>query len=444
MRKRILIVDDEESTAFFLGENLSDLGAEYEVDTSFSGEDAIYKIAVQPFDLVITDLRMPGISGLDLFRWIRRASPDTRLILMTAYGSAEVESQAKRLSVQRYITKPFRMETFLEAVQQALGGKSLSQPGMLVLSDAAFEAITGRLDELRAEIDASCIVLADIMGQVITHSGIDSDLDVHTLVSLIGGGFATTFELARYMGQEGAFNLNYQEGEFYDIYTSNVGDNLLLVVLYGKPAQSSRIGLVWLYTRRAVGDLLRLMAEADMTEAHDLLSQDFESLLQHEMEQVFGGGDDDLLALTAALEDVAEPAVQPKPPQKPAPAQTPPAPQSEPAPVAPGKPAAAPALVQRKPALAPEARRPAVQQRPAPAEAASSKPAPAARPSPTAQPKRPRPEPKAAPATALAGGLQGDRATYSLEEALRLGLIDAELFQKLMGRKDSEYAAESS
>ena len=120
MAKRILVVDDEKSIAFLLGETLAQLGPEYQVQTAYSGEEALSKIAAEPFDLVVTDLRMPDISGLELIRRLRPINPFARTILITAYGSDEAEAEARRLGAYRYITKPVKMGEFMEVVQEAL------------------------------------------------------------------------------------------------------------------------------------------------------------------------------------------------------------------------------------------------------------------------------------------------------------------------------------
>jgi len=287
MDKRILVVDDEESVVFFLGENLAELGPGYEVETARSGEEALAKIARQPFDLVITDLRMPGVDGLELLKTLHATQPDTRLILMTAYGSDRVEAEARRLAVYRYITKPFRIEDLVDAARQALGGMALSSKGILILSDERFEAITRCLSDLRAEIGAHCIILADVMGQLITYVGMTAEIDTGTLVSLIGGGFTTTFELARNLGQPGALNLNYQEGAHYDVYSSNVGENLFLAILYDRQVQASRIGAVWLYTKRAIKELLVITATAETAPPDQVLDHDFGALLSDSLDALW-------------------------------------------------------------------------------------------------------------------------------------------------------------
>lgn len=105
---------------FFMGENLAELGEEYEVETASSGEEALHKFSIQPFDLVVSDLRMPGIDGLTLLQTIRQSNQGTHLILMTAYGSEQVELASRKLRLHNYITKPFRVEDLLDSVRSAL------------------------------------------------------------------------------------------------------------------------------------------------------------------------------------------------------------------------------------------------------------------------------------------------------------------------------------
>ena len=120
MPKRILVVDDEKSLAFFLGENLRTMGSEYHVQTAYCGEDALDKITSEPFDLIVTDLRMPGMSGLELIRRLRQVNPSVRAVLITAYGDDNVEAEARHLGVFRYIRKPFRVEELLQTAEAAL------------------------------------------------------------------------------------------------------------------------------------------------------------------------------------------------------------------------------------------------------------------------------------------------------------------------------------
>jgi CheY-like chemotaxis protein len=258
--KHILIVDDEDKVAFFLRESLEELGQDFVVESAGSAEEALEKIAAEPFDLVISDLRMPGIDGLELLEQVKEQNPATRLILMTAYGSDEVEAEARRLEIYQYITKPFHVSDLIEAASDALADVAVSEKGMLVLSDEQFEGINRALASLRFEVGSQCILLADLAGHVVSHVGITEGLDTGTFIPLIADGFTTTFKMAQYLHDSETFNLNFYEGSSYDIYSTSVGDNLFLTLVFDRTRQPSRIGMVWLYAKRTIQDLLRVLS----------------------------------------------------------------------------------------------------------------------------------------------------------------------------------------
>ena len=119
---RILIVEDEVRVAQALGRALSmPEGGGYLVETCESGEDALSRFREMPFDLLITDLRMPGMNGLELIGKCREVTPGIKSILITAFGSSEVEDKAYQLEVDGYLAKPFSIRKLVRAVQVALG-----------------------------------------------------------------------------------------------------------------------------------------------------------------------------------------------------------------------------------------------------------------------------------------------------------------------------------
>lgn len=272
-RKRILIVDDEAKVAFFLQESFESLGRGYQVIRADSGESALAEIELAPFDVVITDFKMPGMSGLELMQRVREGHPDTRVILITAYGSDDVEAETRRLQAYRYFTKPFHVEDLITAVQEALREGAASAPGVLVLSGERLDRITQRLGDLRYEVGAQCIVLSDMTGQPIAEAGVSEGVRSSALASFMGGSFTTDYEIAGHLREDRSFNLHYHEGVRYDIYSANVGDQLFLVLLFDRRMGASRIGMVWLYTKRAIQDLLTMVVSARLA-AGDLESSD--------------------------------------------------------------------------------------------------------------------------------------------------------------------------
>ena len=148
---RILVVDDDEGLARFVEEVLSDAGHEVEVAHDVVGARAAIERAT--FDVVVTDLRMPGASGLDLIAWARAYDPRIAVLAVTAFGSLETAVQAVRLGASDYIPKPFEADALLLAVDKALREHSL-RAEVARLRDAVdarfgFEAVVARSQVMR-------------------------------------------------------------------------------------------------------------------------------------------------------------------------------------------------------------------------------------------------------------------------------------------------------
>jgi len=121
--KRILIVEDEKTLALTLYEVLFTASGDFEIIVCDKAEDALQKISEKEFDLLITDLKLPGqIDGLEL---IRRLKEEKRIpsILMTAYGTEEVREEAKKLGVKAYFEKPFSLVEFIKKIKEILDVK---------------------------------------------------------------------------------------------------------------------------------------------------------------------------------------------------------------------------------------------------------------------------------------------------------------------------------
>src|ERR687884_717010 len=96
---QILIVDDDKDVLRMLEFGLKKLGPEYQITTAPDTQTAVEQVEGQPFDLVLTDYMMPGMTGIDLVQAIRHLSPDTQVILMTAYGSTDLLDTSNHLGV---------------------------------------------------------------------------------------------------------------------------------------------------------------------------------------------------------------------------------------------------------------------------------------------------------------------------------------------------------
>jgi DNA-binding NtrC family response regulator len=115
---RILIVDDEERYAKVLQQVLNQEGFT-DVETATDADSALEKFSNQPSDLLITDLRMPGESGLELMERLKLAAPGLDVILMTAYADVETARRALKHGALDYLVKPFDTSELVELVRQS-------------------------------------------------------------------------------------------------------------------------------------------------------------------------------------------------------------------------------------------------------------------------------------------------------------------------------------
>lgn len=132
-----MIVDDEATLVFFLKQGLQESDLVCCVENASSSQEALSKLTLDSYDLLITDLRMPGISGLTLIEVARSLYPNIFVILMTAYGSREVEEKASQLKVDAYLTKPFPTAQLRNVIAKLLANSSpVERPGV---SEPQFE-----------------------------------------------------------------------------------------------------------------------------------------------------------------------------------------------------------------------------------------------------------------------------------------------------------------
>ena len=123
---KVLIVDDEETLTWSMTKTLAKDQGKYELVIANTGAEALKVLQKDPIDVVVTDIRMPDISGLELLSTIRKQYPSTKVIIMTAYGSPEVHKEATRRGSYFYLEKPFEISDIrtiiLKALEEKRGG----------------------------------------------------------------------------------------------------------------------------------------------------------------------------------------------------------------------------------------------------------------------------------------------------------------------------------
>ena len=118
-RARVLVVDDEASIRDLLAKTLA--LAEYEVETAPDATTALGRVRASEYDLLIADLRMPGMDGLTLIRQVKRIRAELPIVIITGFSSEASAIEAVNLNVAGYLRKPFRVPEVLAAAAKALG-----------------------------------------------------------------------------------------------------------------------------------------------------------------------------------------------------------------------------------------------------------------------------------------------------------------------------------
>ena len=141
LERHILVVDDEEDLCYLLEKVLRREG--YQVAYATSGEAALEHLESNRPRLIITDLRMPGIDGLELLRRVKVTLGDVTVLVMTAHGTVDTAVEAMKLGAFDYLTKPFKLDEIKLVVRRALEREAAQAAGVPVRADAAPEGLAG-------------------------------------------------------------------------------------------------------------------------------------------------------------------------------------------------------------------------------------------------------------------------------------------------------------
>jgi two-component system response regulator PilR (NtrC family) len=155
-KRRILVVDDEKSMREILEIFLGNEG--YSVSVAANGELAVEALKKDIFDLVISDMKMPRMGGLELLKNVKENSPDTVFVIMTAFGTTESAVEAMKLGAYDYIQKPFHMDDIRLVVKNALEKQKLQKDVSILKDQLQIPSIENIIGESRAMQDLFTII----------------------------------------------------------------------------------------------------------------------------------------------------------------------------------------------------------------------------------------------------------------------------------------------
>lgn len=239
--ERILIVDDQKEATRLIRKNLESLNQHFMIEDVLSGEEALLELRRFSPDLLIADVRLPGISGLELMDKFKIRNPDTKVILISGVTDPDIRKQVAQARADAFFFKPIDMPEFLDAVERALGLVETILPPELSLETDDFEDeneeqtkinMAGLIPQLRVALDATAVILVDDQGQVLVRAGDLPDPALETsLMPILMRSFTAGVSISHFLGQNIPDHFYSFRGENYDLFIAPVGEAYCLMIL---------------------------------------------------------------------------------------------------------------------------------------------------------------------------------------------------------------------
>jgi CheY-like chemotaxis protein len=257
---RILLVDDQRDITRMLRAALETLGGSFEIIDVHSAEEALVEFGRGPVDLLITDLRLPGITGFELVKRVRATASQTALFVISAYADGRTQSECRRLGAT-FFAKPLSLDTFLRAVDGLFGRDSLILAPQ-VTPPAEIAGAADRLARLRSDLGAASVYLLDPDGKIAARAGDAADADIQPALAPLMAAFSASLRVSQLLGRSAPANIQYFDGQGYGIYVANVGSAFALTIVLRTDRSAAAMGPVMHYGRQCVDDLLTALRSA--------------------------------------------------------------------------------------------------------------------------------------------------------------------------------------
>jgi CheY-like chemotaxis protein len=270
---RILIVDDQHEVRRTLSTGLRTLGTEFDVVELPSAEEALLEATRRPIDLLVTDVRLPGMSGLDLMVRIRKRNPDLKIILITGLTESKIRRQVAEAGADAFFYKPIEMADFLDAVERCLGLVKTMFPAAPIVAEekpaAAGETIelpqmtlSERLSGLHVLLSAQAVVLLDEQAQIQAQAGeLPTGLAVDDLLAALLPVLGASSRVTPLLGQSVPETLFYLGGANYNLWLAHVGQSQSLLIATRKQTTVKSLPEISLAVLPAAKEIAALLTE---------------------------------------------------------------------------------------------------------------------------------------------------------------------------------------
>ncbi len=277
-RFRILVVDDNREVRHMLAEGVKTLGTNFDVLEVPSGEEALLISSSLSLDLVVTDVWLPGMSGLDLMTRLRKRTPDLKTILVTGVEEPRLRRQVAEAGATAFFYKPLDLADFLDAVERCLGlvkdafpmpkvedapvvtvlkpGQAARPPQPIIEEVKPPLTLADRLSALRQELQLISAILIDDAGQVLAEAGnlpeVHADGVLHSALMV---ALSANLKVAHALGRTPPDDLLCFQGIAHSLCLAHAGEAYALVLFTKALLSPDQVALMRKAIPPALSDL---------------------------------------------------------------------------------------------------------------------------------------------------------------------------------------------
>jgi CheY-like chemotaxis protein/predicted regulator of Ras-like GTPase activity (Roadblock/LC7/MglB family) len=260
---RILLVDDQRQVSRVLRSSLELSGREYLISDVTSAEEALVEMDRAPIDLLVTDLRLPAMSGLELVERAKSINPKLQTILITGNATEEVRQRAEVLGVVAFLPKPIGTNFFLEIVQAAL---EVADEKVAEGVERKNSRLMEHASDLRQQVGAEAVLLVDDSGDVMIKAGKAVGMDINSCLAPLMSAHRASITVSQKLGAAAPLNFHHLDGASHDLYLITVGEKFGLVIVHQGAEEAGQLGAVMHFGRRTADIMLVLLEEAESLE----------------------------------------------------------------------------------------------------------------------------------------------------------------------------------
>ena len=247
---RVLIVDDHQEIRTTLRANLEALEVDLDLVDVPSGEEAIVEVVGTGIDLLIADIGLPGLSGIDLFKKLKHTFPDMKVIIITGMEEEDLHQEIADAGAEAFFFKPLKMPEFLNAVRRTMGLDPVEkdpEPLQKLTKQNLDENVTERIADLRGELGAISILVIESTGIISAETGVvpDTIYESHVMPLLLQT-FSLTNKISSFLGKDNPESVWYFSGEKYDLFWSHIDAEYGMMVITNPVTQNN--DLSWVLT----------------------------------------------------------------------------------------------------------------------------------------------------------------------------------------------------